>query len=114
MHNSDAAIAKWIKERDISLDGTVTFSEFVASFGALMQPETDADDFLQRDPKTGEYILNSSVSNFSEMVKKALRKDASKGKNGKLAPASHHHSGGHLARRLQLRLGYLRFSIIAS
>ena len=57
---SDRVIAQWIKEKDISLDGTVTFPEFVASFGALMQPETNADDFLQRDPKSGEYVLDAT------------------------------------------------------
>jgi Ca2+-binding EF-hand superfamily protein len=75
--SSDRAIAKWIKDRDISLDGTVTFPEFVASFGALMQPKTDADDFLQRDPRSGEYVLNASASFAAALQKEQSLKNGS-------------------------------------
>jgi hypothetical protein len=36
---TDGEVVRWIKDRDISQDGTVSFPEFVASLGATLQPE---------------------------------------------------------------------------
>ena len=67
-----------------------------------MQPETDADDFLQRDPKSGEYVLNKSVTNFGEVVKKERAIiDSNKGKGGSSKPLhgkKGHDTGGHVSK----------------
>ena len=83
---SDAAVMRWIKERDISQDGTVTFEEFIGSYRTCAPPtrvikyfhdhiEQKAngskvngdvvmveDDHLVLDPRTGTLRLSANYT----------------------------------------------------
>ena len=48
--SSEAVVLQWIKERDINQDGTVSFEEFVSSYGAIIQPAR-----VTQDGQTGEF-----------------------------------------------------------
>ena len=103
--SGDDAVATWIAERDLAMDGVVSFAEFVAHFSKELLPGSNVMDYISRLSPAQQRAAGGAAGkddgeSQTDRAGRAEREAASKKKNnalsatkGKLAALLKRHTG---------------------